>query len=165
MPKPTTPPPDLPHPGATYLHGLRVEGFPVLNLDTLTLEQVEAMHRVYKLLTAYTNERLKVLRLRQTHGFRIEGSLSIRPEGFAPERLPRPVFDAIRGALVGMARIYNQLPEWARWPKVWRRCAGFDGSCDNEGELMPCPFASDLHGDETLIPLCEKCAELRAREL
>lgn len=171
MPKPTCPPPDLPAPPLSaactgFTDNLDTGHLPV-NLDTLTLEEVEAMRYVYKHLTTYCNERAKLLRLQQTHGFVVKGSLSIAVSGDAsvPQALPGYAFEVARGCLLGMAHIYNRLPEWARWPKVWRQCVGFDGPCPHEGELIPCPFAEDVHGDKTLMPLCERCATLRGREV
>ena len=154
MSKPTTPPPGLARP---------LGWVGAQNLDALTLEEVEAMRYVYKHLAAYCNERAKVLRLQEGHGFRIAGALSIKDV-----RLTKAVFTVARGTLLGMAHLYNRLPEWARWPKVWRQCVGGPGDndfCTREGTLQPCPYASDLNGDETLMPLCDDCAVARTREL
>jgi len=37
--------------------------------------------------------------------------------------------------------------------------------CKGPGEVMPCPYAQDIHGDDTLTVLCVACANSRAEDI
>lgn len=95
------------------------KGYTVLDLDALAPEQLLAMRHVYKRLCSYADLAYRLSLLQGVHGFTVENGLSIRrADG---RRIPRKAFKEARGLLVGMARIWNDLPEWARWPKEFRQ--------------------------------------------
>ena len=93
--------------------------YTVLNLDAVSPLRLPELRHVYKRLCAYADLKHRLALLQGAHLFTVENSLSIR--GLDGKRLPRKVFKEVRGLVVGMARIWNDLPEWARWPKEFRQ--------------------------------------------
>lgn len=123
-----------------------------LTPDDLSPEALGLVGHTYKLLCTYCSLRLKLLHLQAEHCFEVVGGLSIRAE----PRLPLKVFQQARGLLVGMGRVYNELPVWCQWEKVWRVCE----DCGREGTVRPCPLREGI-GERVLVVLCDGCAAAR----